>query len=95
MHPSPCRRRRVNGRCLPGAWRVRRKLCIWTKNFGKVLGERRAGNAQATLLECARRRCLDDGPVPMATRTHRQWNMDLVHEALLDGLPFQMLTVTD
>jgi putative transposase len=35
------------------------------------------------------------GIPPAATRAHERWSMDFVHDALLDGRPFRVLTVVD
>jgi putative transposase len=39
--------------------------------------------------------CLHRGVVPQAQRTHERWSMDFVHDQLLGGRPFRMLTVID
>jgi putative transposase len=33
--------------------------------------------------------------VPQAQRTHERWSMDFVHDQLIDGRSFRMLTVID
>lgn len=39
--------------------------------------------------------CLHRGPVPQAQSLHERWSMDFVHDQLLDGRPFRVLTVVD
>ena len=39
--------------------------------------------------------CLHRGPVPTATRVRERWSMDFVHDQLINGRPFRMLTVVD
>ena len=39
--------------------------------------------------------CLHRGPVPAAARTHERWSMDFVHDALVDGRAFRVLTIVD
>jgi putative transposase len=39
--------------------------------------------------------CLHRGPVPQPTAPGERWSMDFVHDQLLDGRPFRMLTVVD
>ena len=39
--------------------------------------------------------CLHRGPVPTATRVQERWSMDFVHDQLINGRPFRMLTVVD
>jgi putative transposase len=39
--------------------------------------------------------CLHRGVVPQAQRTHVRWSMDFVHDQLLDGRRFRVLTVID
>jgi len=39
--------------------------------------------------------CLHRGVAPKAQRTHERWSMDFVHDQMLDGRPFRMLTVID
>jgi putative transposase len=38
---------------------------------------------------------LHRGVPPAASRAHERWSMDFVHDALLDGRPFRVLTVVD
>jgi transposase InsO family protein len=38
---------------------------------------------------------LHRGTPPAATRAHERWSMDFVHDALMDGRPFRVLTVVD
>ena len=38
---------------------------------------------------------LHRGIPPAASRAHERWSMDFVHDALLDGRPFRVLTVID
>ena len=33
--------------------------------------------------------------MPQAQRTHERWSKDFVHDQLIDGRPFRMLTVID
>jgi putative transposase len=35
------------------------------------------------------------GTVPQAQRTHERWSMNFVHDQLIDGRPFRMVTVID
>ena len=39
--------------------------------------------------------CLHRGLAPKAQRTHERWSMDFVHDQMLDGRPFRMLTLID
>jgi len=39
--------------------------------------------------------CLHRGPVPQPTAPGERWSMDFVHDQLLNGRPFRMLTVVD
>jgi putative transposase len=35
------------------------------------------------------------GPAPVPTGLHQRWSMDVVHDQLVDGRPFRVLTVVD
>lgn len=39
--------------------------------------------------------CLHRGPVPVPSAPHERWSMDFVHDQLIDGRPFRILTVVD
>ena len=38
---------------------------------------------------------LHRGPAPVPTGRGERWRMDFVHDALIDGRPFRVLTVVD
>jgi putative transposase len=38
---------------------------------------------------------LQRGPAPVPTGAGQRWSMDFIHDALIDGRPFRVLTVVD
>ena len=68
----------------------------WTINMKRV---RRLYRLQGPQLRMRVRRrkhiSLHPGAVPAATRAHERWSMDFLHDSLIDGRAFRVLTVVD
>ena len=66
----------------------------WPVNKKRV---RRLYRLEGLQLRIRRRKhmCLHRGPVPKPSAPGERWSMDFVHDQLLDGRPFRMLTAVD
>jgi putative transposase len=66
----------------------------WLVNKKRV---RRLYRLEGLQLRIRRRKhmCLHRGPVPKPSAPGERWSMDFVHDQLLDGRPFRMLTAVD
>ena len=68
----------------------------WTVNHKRVRRLYRLEGLQLRLRTRRRKHAsIHRGIPPAATRAHERWSMDFVHDALLDGRPFRILTVVD
>ena len=68
----------------------------WAVNHKRVRRLYRLEGLQLRLRTRRRKHAsLHRGVPPAATRAHERWSMDFVHDALLDGRPFRILTVVD
>jgi hypothetical protein len=92
-------RRRVPAGC------IKERLQVATVRACRLAGFSRAGfyhksraKDQSALRLRIRRRThmyLHRGPVPVPSAPYERWSMDFVHDQLLDGRPFRILTVID
>lgn len=68
----------------------------WTVNMKRVRRIYRLEGLQLRFRVRRRKHAsLHRGIPPAASRAHERWSMDFVHDALLDGRPFRVLTVID
>lgn len=68
----------------------------WRVNLKRVRRLYRLEGLQVRLRVRKRRhRALHRGPVPVATGLQQRWSMDFVHDQLVDGRAFRVLTVVD
>ena len=68
----------------------------WSVNLKRVRRLYRLEGLQLRLrLRRRKHASLHRGIPPAASAAHERWSMDFVHDALLDGRPFRVLTVVD
>jgi len=68
----------------------------WQVNFKRVRRLYRLDGLQLRLRVRRRKHVsLHRGVPPAASRAHERWSIDFVHDALVDGRPFRVLTVVD
>jgi putative transposase len=68
----------------------------WTVNRKRVRRLYRLEGLQVRMRVRRRKhRALHRGPAPVPTGQSQRWSMDFVHDALIDGRAFRVLTVVD